>query len=231
MAKSKDLKEFVSILKNMEEEKAMLREVHPDVVDDYVGKMKDGVKFPPIVIGVEKLTNKQYIVDGLHRLSAAKQAGLGSITYEMVDYPDMPSLLADMLKRNLSHGLKPTAGERNRRIKLLLSRGLTMESIGSMVGLSKMSVSRISRDMQGEHGAEVKKKKGSKPEPMKGQAFAKSILKILASLGSAEQKRLILSYYLPSGDKKEGEEHTKQLLTSLQECIAALTALESKINS
>ncbi|MDP2857692.1 MAG: DNA methyltransferase, partial [Bacillota bacterium] len=86
------------------------------------------------------------ILDGHHRLEAAKQAGLSEVWVEERDLPDH-ALLPEVLKLNRDHGVPLSREERDRAIRRLYREsGLAQSQIAELVGLSQQWVSNILAD-------------------------------------------------------------------------------------
>ena len=74
----------------------------PKTADRYASAMYEGVKFPPITIAV--LNGAPVLVDGFHRVAAAKQIGLPSLPAIIAD-AKLDELLWIAAEANLKHGL------------------------------------------------------------------------------------------------------------------------------
>jgi hypothetical protein len=153
-----------------------LRAAKEEVINDYALKMKDGQKFPAILLGEfpdSVNDGNKLIIDGMHRFLAAKKAGV-ELDVEVRKYDNAAAALADMVVHNIKHGLRLTTGDRNKRIKLLASRGYTDTDLAKMFGLSNMSIGRIKKGEQGEgisgpkKGSQLKKFSGYAPSAFVG---------------------------------------------------------------
>lgn len=151
-------------------------------IAEYAERMKVGVQFPPIIIGYWPKTAKygeSGIVDGLHRLAAAEEAGLTDVPVESKKFPSLESALTFMYTANMSHGLPVDEKNRNKRIILLkqIDAKLTLEQLAKEFGLSTASVDRILKGKQGEgksgpKGANVRKEE---QQPKKANQIFKTI--------------------------------------------------------
>lgn len=93
----------------------------------------------PIVVQV----NTNILIDGLHRLEAAKRLGLKSINVIFEDISDF-DLRIRSYQLNSRHGVHLTLEERNRGIlKLCFEEGRTKEEIASVFGLDPSTVRKI----------------------------------------------------------------------------------------
>ena len=132
-----------------------LRKPHKDTIANYAEKMESGVQFPSIVVGQWPKSDKygdSGIIDGLHRLAAATVAKLKEFPVEHVQFETLEQALADMYVRNMQHGLPPTEGQRNARIKLLkqINPNETIDTLAKKFALNRSSIDRILKGKQGE---------------------------------------------------------------------------------
>lgn len=141
----------------------MLRKPSPKVVAEYAELMKNGVVFPPVIIGLNKKENQKILVDGHTRVKAAQAAGLDTLAVTEVEYASPDLLLLDAYKLNL-HGAKVSTGDRDNRIRLLAAAPFkwTQERIGKEFGLTQESISRIIRGKQKEKGGASGEAEGGK---------------------------------------------------------------------
>jgi len=92
-------------------------------------------------IKVQKGTNR--VIDGFHRVEAAKRLELKKILAETLDVKDS-DLRAEAYKHNRSHGVPISREERNKLIKdLYFEDGKTQQQIADLVGLSQNRISEI----------------------------------------------------------------------------------------
>jgi ParB-like chromosome segregation protein Spo0J len=83
------------------------------------------------------------VIDGWHRLAAAKEEGLKEVPCEVLDVPDS-ELRALAYKLNRGHGVPISLEERNKTIVELYTKdGKTQEEIARIVGLSRPRVTQI----------------------------------------------------------------------------------------
>ena len=108
------------------------KKIDRDTVERYMQIIDD---LPPII--VQKGTG--VLIDGWHRVEAAKQLDLDDILAEDIDVAD-DDLFAEAVRRNLGHGLALTKAERNNAIVKLYRDGYTQEAIGEMFGLTKSMI-------------------------------------------------------------------------------------------
>ena len=102
---------------------ARLLPVHQETVEIYRAAMEAGDRFPPIVVNA---TKKPYIVlDGNHRLFAAKMAGFTSMEALLVKSATTAQMELFTYEANAKHGLPTTLSERIRQGMYLVSLGNT----------------------------------------------------------------------------------------------------------
>lgn len=83
------------------------------------------------------------VIDGWHRLRAAKEEGVKEIGCEILDVPDS-ELRTLSYQFNRKHGVPISLEERNRTIEALhVKDGKTQEQIADIIGLSQPRISRI----------------------------------------------------------------------------------------
>lgn len=83
------------------------------------------------------------VIDGHHRLEAAKAVGVSEVWVEEKDVDDK-DLLAEAYRANRNHGVPLTRDERDRLIwRLYFECGWTQSQIAELVGLSQQGVSHI----------------------------------------------------------------------------------------
>lgn len=87
------------------------------VTQEYAALMRDGVQFPPVVLFDDG--KRKYLVDGFHRLNAAKRAGKQTIEVE-VHMGEKYSGFLYSLKANAAHGLQRTNEDKRHGVLKLL---------------------------------------------------------------------------------------------------------------
>ena len=111
------------------------KKIDRDTVERYMQIIDD---LPPII--VQKGTG--VLIDGWHRVEAAKQLDLDDILAEDIDVAD-DDLFAEAVRRNLGHGLALTKAERNNAIVQLYRDGYTQDAIGEMFEVTQGVITRI----------------------------------------------------------------------------------------
>ena len=186
-----------------------LRNVNETMVSTYADRMTAGVEFPPVILGRYPKSEKygdSAIIDGVHRITAAKAAGLKDLRVDEIHYKTLTEALADMYVRNMAHGLPVTEGQRNARITLLRAQGMKLEQIAKLFGLGKSSIDRIVKGTQGEGKSGLKT--GTKRsaahkdlEPLKPKTFFNYLDRINTTIQSREAYNALENYCMPEGDE------------------------------
>lgn len=92
--------------------------LNPQTVEEYAQAYRDGAEMPPIeVVLVDDIGF--IVVDGFHRVEAAKQAGLIDIAFDMT-YGETSCAFTACLEANVTHGERLTKADNMRRVGLLL---------------------------------------------------------------------------------------------------------------
>lgn len=120
-------------------------------VTEYAELMKDGVQFPPILVGEfvgyrgPDPDPTYFLLDGFHRLEAAKRAGKTAMIVNVAQVSSNADKIETALRANSQHGLPLTAEER-RRAAMFLIRWYpkeTLQKLARRCGISKSTVARI----------------------------------------------------------------------------------------
>lgn len=107
--------------------------LNPFIVGDYARSMKLGEKFPPIEV-VKK--GKYYsLIDGWHRVSAARQAGFKTIQSIILSGLTEAELFAIAVQKNIKHGQRLTNLERAKCIVRLQKLGFDDMHIAKIVSI------------------------------------------------------------------------------------------------
>lgn len=160
-----------------------LRTPDESIIAEYVEAMKAGAEFPPVTIGVNaKKKDEVVLVDGVHRVKAALQAGLTSLAVVEKMYASPDVLLADMLNLN-RHGNKVTPQDRDARIKLLAEKhGWKQEKLAKEFSMTQASISRILAGKQKGGTEKTKAKEKKEFTPMNGKQILTAFEKVRKSL-------------------------------------------------
>ena len=116
-----------------------LHGVNQEVVEFYASIFKD-VAWPPIL--VHRATNK--LLDGWHRIEAAKRAGVYSVAVQWVDAPE-EELFALAVKANMGHGVHLSKEERYTAIARLQREAWSNERIAAYLGCTPAMVGRTEK--------------------------------------------------------------------------------------
>ena len=169
----------------------MLRTPEQSIIDEYADAMKNGVVFPPIVLGINAKKKEEIaLVDGLHRVRAARQAGILELSVIEKLYSSPDALLADMYLLN-KHGARVRPEDRDARIRLLAEKyAWKQEKIGKEFGLDQSSVSRVLAGKQkaGKAGGEGETKDRTKFKPLTGKSLIALAEKMVRSIKTATTK-------------------------------------------
>ena len=120
------------VIKNSINPRKQLRD---DVIEHYAEILD---KLPPIIVQA----GTGILIDGFHRVQAAKMLNKDDIIVEEIDIPDS-ELFAEACRRNNLHGLPLTNDERNEAIVTLYKDGFKQEALAQMWGLTQGQVSNI----------------------------------------------------------------------------------------
>ncbi len=94
-------------------------QVVPEVVEAYADVMRDGSgAFPPINV-VRDEADRLLVVDGWHRVHAAKSASVAQVLAHVTDGTAREALLM-AVRANSDHGLQRTQADRRRAVVVLL---------------------------------------------------------------------------------------------------------------
>lgn len=122
-------------------------ELNPDAIKRYK-EMYEHNKQKAII--VDKKTMK--VIDGVHRVTAAKEAGTDSVYVKYVDLHDS-QMRAEAYQYNRLHGIPYSTAERNEVIwKLRRKDGWAEQEIADLVGLSQGRVSQIVTSLDSNKG-------------------------------------------------------------------------------
>ena len=154
-------------------------------VNEYAELMKDGVQFPPILVGEfvgyrgPDPDPTYFLLDGYHRLEAAKRVGKTAMIVNVAQVSSNADKIETALRANSQHGLPLTAEERRRAAMFLISwyPKETLQKLARRCGVSKSTVARIRDELSqmgklkldgtttGEDGKQRKQKYAERKEP------------------------------------------------------------------
>ncbi len=233
----------VEALEKLINEAVALRPVNADKLAEYAERMEAGTKFPPVIVGSWPLSEKYGqggVVDGMHRIGAAKVAGVKTLDVEERKFDTLQSALKFMYDANMAHGLPVTEGQRNARIKLLrkIDPSLTLEKIGKEFGLGKSSIDRIVKDDQGEgkSGRKTgtsKSKAHKSQEVLKPKAIVSALERLDYTFARVKPTADFVAHCSPEEDGKDGESRAvidKDKVALLKKCITHLSNIVKELS-
>lgn len=218
-------------------EEISLRPMNAGKVAEYAERLKLGVTFPPIMVGSWPKSDKygeSGVVDGLHRLMAAKEAGLKSFEVTEMKFNSLQEALTYMYQANMAHGLTPTEGQRNARIKLIrkIEPDAGIEKLAKEFKLSTSSIDRIIKDQQGEgkSGPKTGTKKNAAHknlEPLKPKAVLSACERIVYTLTRVRPAADLVAFCQPEGE--EGLELDQDKFDLLVETVKLLQGIVKEL--
>jgi hypothetical protein len=125
-------------------------------VTEYAACMRREAKFPPIK--VYRVNGEFWVVDGFHRLEAAKQCGFDTIEAEVFDGTRSDAIRAS-LQANQTHGLRRSNADKRSAAKLGLNEfpNSSARDIADWCGVSHELVASIKRKQpESNYGSEGK---------------------------------------------------------------------------
>ena len=128
--------------------------IDQQVVSDYAVALKEGAKFPAVVVFHDGL--EYYLADGFHRYLAHVQAGRTEIEAEVKNGTHRDAILYS-LSANDSHGLRRTNADKRKSVMTLLEDD----------EWKQWSSSEIARACKVSHVFVIKLRKDDKPEVVK----------------------------------------------------------------
>ncbi|MEO0278022.1 MAG: helix-turn-helix domain-containing protein [candidate division WOR-3 bacterium] len=128
----------------------------PEVVEKYRQMMEDGVEFDPIKVW--KKGTEYWIVDGVHRVEAARQAGLTTIKAELVELTDEKHYRLEAIKANLKHGVALQEAEKKVLAQILYEEGMSKDELRKLFGVGEKAITRWLGEKLREKMAELKDK-------------------------------------------------------------------------
>ncbi|MBQ4438681.1 ParB-like nuclease domain-containing protein, partial [bacterium] len=123
--------------------------VSDDALERYTEIYKSGiVSLPPIKICISAETQEFFLIDGHHRLNAARAAGLKTIP--ALDYGEMTlaEMISESIRSNCEQGLALSKADRKRAAEMLAKYNpqITVRDAAQRVGLSKSLVATVLKE-------------------------------------------------------------------------------------
>lgn len=135
-------------------------QLNQDVVKDYAEHMRDGEKFPPVVVFHDG--SEYWLADGFHRYFATKANAQTSIEAD-VKTGTLDDAMLYAFSANGRRGLSMSADDNRKIIMTMLLHPewsqWTQAVIAKHVGVSTMTVSRVKASMETKEESSVKKYK------------------------------------------------------------------------
>jgi hypothetical protein len=142
-------------------------EIRPEIVDEYAALYAAEVKLPPI--SVFDVNGKMFIVDGIHRFSAAVKAGVEFIRCTVVGKGTVEDAAWHATGVNQVHGIRRSNADKRRAVQLALESDIGSEqsstTIAEHVGVSADFVSRVRKEVEGPSAPERVRAKDGRMMP------------------------------------------------------------------
>ena len=197
------------------------------VVTEYAEHMKDGDKFPPIIVFHDG--SEYWLADGFHRYFATKANGMVSIEAEVREGTQRDAILYSF-GANGKRGLNINFEDKRNIIKRMLADEewgqWTNAQIAKHVGVSKMTVGRVKQQLEEEGKLEASDTKkyvdrhGNESEIQ---------TKNLGKKSSGEKKEKQPKKELPTKDEPADDDRIKELTDTINELAEENTLLKDKI--
>jgi ParB-like chromosome segregation protein Spo0J len=94
------------------------KELDKDTVNEYIERMQEGDKFPPVVVFDDG--EKKWLADGFHRYEASKLTGFMDITAEVKEGSRRDAILYSV-QANADHGKRRTNADKRKAVMTLLN--------------------------------------------------------------------------------------------------------------
>ena len=116
--------------------------MNDEVVDDYASMMREDVSFPPVA--VFQIEGKNALVDGFHRVAAAKRSGRKSIA-SILRQGTRGDAIKFAITANTSHGLRFTNEDKRRAVNLAMKAfpESTDRELAKLCAVSQPFVSKL----------------------------------------------------------------------------------------
>ena len=95
--------------------------IHEDTVAEYAGALRDGAKFPPVIVFRDGVAC--WLADGFHRYHAHRRAGLTNIEADVRDGTLRDAILF-AVGANTDHGLRRTPEDKRKAVETMLTHEL-----------------------------------------------------------------------------------------------------------
>jgi hypothetical protein len=133
------------------DERILTRPLDQDLAVDYSVKMKEGAKFPPIV--VFEIDGKNCVSSGQHRFHANKLNGALEID-AIIKEGTVDEAWMFGLQDNATHGQRFSKSDNEAAVRRIMQHpvygGMTNTTIAKLLGITSMTVGRIKKKIQDE---------------------------------------------------------------------------------
>ena len=199
------------------------------VVTEYAEHMKDGDKFPPIIVFHDG--SEYWLADGFHRYFATKANGLVSIEADVKEGTKRDATLYSF-GANGRRGLNMNFEDKRNIIKRMLEDEewgqWTNAQIAKHVGVSKMTVGRVKQQLEEEGKAnESDTKKYVDRHGNESEIKTKNLGK--KSSGEKKEKKEKPAKTVPQAPQLEQDDRMKELKDTIDELAKENTLLKDKI--
>jgi len=174
-----------------------------DAIERYVEMYQSGQQK---AIKIQSGSNR--VIDGIHRLEAARIAGVDSILCDPLDVPDH-LLRKTAYKLNDDHGVPLSKMERNKLIAdLYFEDGMTQNQIAELVGLDRTAIAKIIGNVKS-HNTDNERKSGDKRKKIADNDWT-PIVRL--SLSGESQEKIAETYGVTQSTIAEGISKLKNFL-------------------
>lgn len=111
------------------------------LIGQYALAMRQGVKFPPVVVA--KYMGKNYLIDGWHRYYATKRCNVKYIQCEISQFTSEREVYIEAVKRNITHGKTYENKEKEKIVLKLKRMGVSIDDISKVTLISNTQVTRL----------------------------------------------------------------------------------------
>jgi ParB-like chromosome segregation protein Spo0J len=120
-----------------------------EAIEEYAAQMADGAEFPAIEVVHEKKGNHYWLVDGFHRVFAAKQAGIKELA-ALIREGTQADARWLALAANKLHGLRRTNDDKAKAVQAALRERpeMTNAAIAEHVGVDGKTVARYRVELE-----------------------------------------------------------------------------------
>lgn len=200
------------------------------VVTEYAEHMKDGDKFPPIIVFHDG--SEYWLADGFHRYFANKANGMVSIEAEVREGTQRDAILYSF-GANGKRGLNINFEDKRNIIKRMLADKewgqWTNAQIAKHVGVSKMTVGRVKQQLEEEGKLETSDTKKYVDRHGNESEIQTKNLGKKSSGEKKEKKEKKPKKELPTNEEPADDDRIKELTDTINELAEENTLLKDKI--